>query len=71
MVQEMQKCRRLSEMIKLFKRMPRGLTPLYDQMLQQIQHFEGLDRESCILVLSIVALGYRQACISNHTAWTI
>ncbi|KAL2801613.1 hypothetical protein BJX63DRAFT_169190 [Aspergillus granulosus] len=58
-VQEMQKCRRLSEMIKLLERTPRGLAPLYDRMLQQIQHFEGLDRESCILVLSIVTLGYR------------
>jgi hypothetical protein len=58
-VQEMQKCRRLPEMIKLVERTPRGLAPLYDRMLQQIQLLEDLDRESCILILSIVALGYR------------
>ncbi|KAL6229323.1 hypothetical protein BDW75DRAFT_103962 [Aspergillus navahoensis] len=58
-VQEMQKCRRLPEMIKLLERTPRGLTPLYDRILQQIQLLEDLDRESCILILSIVALGYR------------
>ncbi|KAL2859970.1 WD40 repeat domain-containing protein [Aspergillus lucknowensis] len=55
----MQKCRRLPEMIKLLERTPRGLTPLYDRMLQHIQLLEDLDRESCILILSIVALGYR------------
>jgi WD40 repeat protein len=58
-IQEMQKCRRLPEMIKLLERTPQGLTPLYDRTLQQIQRFEGLDRESCILVLSLVTLGYR------------
>jgi hypothetical protein len=58
-VQEMQKCPRSSKMLKLLERTPRGLTPLYDRMLQQIQSFDGLDRESCILVLSIVMLGYR------------
>ncbi|KAL4744307.1 hypothetical protein BDW72DRAFT_188824 [Aspergillus terricola var. indicus] len=58
-VQDMQKCRRLPEMIKLLERMPRGLTPLYDRMLQQVQLFDDADRELCILVLSVVTLGYR------------
>ena len=58
-VQEMQKCRRLTVMVELLERTPPGLIPLYDRMLQQIQLFEGQDRELCILVLSIVTLGYR------------
>ncbi|KAL6238457.1 hypothetical protein BDW75DRAFT_20823 [Aspergillus navahoensis] len=57
-VQEMQKCRRSAAMVEL-ERTPKGLTPLYDRMLQQIQLFDSLDRELCILVLSIVTLGYR------------
>ncbi|KAL3449638.1 hypothetical protein BJX65DRAFT_294642 [Aspergillus insuetus] len=59
MVQEMQKCRRSAAMVELLERTPPGLIPLYDRMLQQIQLFEGADRELCILVLSIVTLGYR------------
>ena len=58
-VQGMQKCRRSAAMVELLERTPRGLIPLYDRMLQQIQLFEGPDRELCILVLSIVTLGYR------------
>ncbi|KAL4900389.1 hypothetical protein BDW74DRAFT_170798 [Aspergillus multicolor] len=58
-VQEMQKCRRSAAVVELVGRIPRGLTPLYDRMLQQIQHFEEQDREPCILVLSIITLGYR------------
>ncbi|GAM33433.1 hypothetical protein TCE0_004r00321 [Talaromyces pinophilus] len=58
-VQEMQKCRRSAAMVELLERNPRGLVPLYDRMLQQIQLFEGADRELCVLVLSIVTLGYR------------
>ncbi|KAL4805677.1 hypothetical protein BDV18DRAFT_12049 [Aspergillus unguis] len=58
-VQEMQKCRRSAAMVELLERTPRGLIPLYNRMLQQIQLFEGLDYELCILVLSIVMLGYR------------
>ncbi|KAL4923657.1 uncharacterized protein BDV17DRAFT_296150 [Aspergillus undulatus] len=58
-IQEMQKCRRLTEMVQLLERSPRGLTALYDRMLQQIQLFEGVNRESCILILSIITLGYR------------
>ena len=58
-VQEMQKCRRSAAMIELLERTPRGLIPFYDRMLHQIQCFEGLDHELCILVLSIVILGYR------------
>ncbi|KAL4923044.1 uncharacterized protein BDV17DRAFT_25494 [Aspergillus undulatus] len=57
--QEMQNCRRSMAMVKLLEGIPRGLTPLYDRMLQQIQLFQGLDRELCILILSIVTLGYR------------
>ncbi|KAL4863058.1 hypothetical protein BDV12DRAFT_33997 [Aspergillus spectabilis] len=59
MVQEMQKCRRSAAMVELLERTPRGLIPLYDRMLQQMQLLEGADRELCILVLSIVTLGYR------------
>ncbi|KAL4766966.1 hypothetical protein BDW60DRAFT_170629 [Aspergillus nidulans var. acristatus] len=58
-VQEMQKCRRLAAMVKLLEGIPQGLTPLYDRMIQQIQYFEDSNRELCILVLSIVTLGYR------------
>jgi hypothetical protein len=58
-VQEMQKCRRSEAIGELLERTPRGLTPLYDRMLQQIQRFDGLDRELCMLVLSIVTLAYR------------
>ncbi|KAL4788945.1 hypothetical protein BDV19DRAFT_44040 [Aspergillus venezuelensis] len=58
-VQEMQKCRRSAAVLKLVGGIPQGLTPLYDRMLQQIQDFEEQDREPCILVLSIVTLGYR------------
>ncbi|KAL2801694.1 hypothetical protein BJX63DRAFT_157636 [Aspergillus granulosus] len=58
-IQEMQKCHLLAEMIELLERAPRGLTPLYDRMLSQIQRFERLKRETCMLVLSIVTLGYR------------
>ncbi|KAL4951759.1 hypothetical protein BDW69DRAFT_186071 [Aspergillus filifer] len=58
-VQEMQNCRRSAAMIKLLKGIPQGLTPLYDRMIQQIQCFKDSDRELCILVLSIVTLGYR------------
>jgi hypothetical protein len=59
MVQEMQKCRRSAAMVKLLEGVPRGLIPLYDRMLQQIQDLGGADLELCILVLSIVTLGYR------------
>ena len=58
-VQEMQKCRRSAAIIKLLEGIPQGLIPLYNRMLQQIQSFEDSDRELCILVLSIVILGYR------------
>ncbi len=58
-VQEMQKCWRSAAMIKLLEGVPRGLTPLYDRMLQQIQCFGDSDRELCVLVLSIVTLAYR------------
>ncbi|KAL3468788.1 hypothetical protein BJX99DRAFT_265822 [Aspergillus californicus] len=58
-VQEMQKCRRSAAMVELLERTPQGLIPFYDRMLQQIQLLEGADRELCILVLSIVTLGYR------------
>jgi hypothetical protein len=58
-VQEMQKCQLLSEMIELLETAPRGLTPFYDRMLLQIQHLEQLKRESCMLVLSVVTLGFR------------
>ncbi|KAL4745554.1 hypothetical protein BDW72DRAFT_52920 [Aspergillus terricola var. indicus] len=58
-VQEMQKCRRSAAMVKLLEGIPQGLTPLYDRMIQQIECFEDSDRELCILVLSIVTLGYR------------
>ncbi|KAL3488608.1 hypothetical protein BJX62DRAFT_239831, partial [Aspergillus germanicus] len=58
-VEEMQKCRRSAAMVELLERTPKGLIPLYDRMLQHIQLFKGQDRELCILVLSIVTLGYR------------
>ncbi|KAL4769224.1 hypothetical protein BDW60DRAFT_210310 [Aspergillus nidulans var. acristatus] len=58
-VQEMQKCRRSAAMVELLNRTPQGLIPLYDRMLQQIQIFEGADRELCILVLSLMTLSYR------------
>jgi hypothetical protein len=58
-VQDMQKCRRSAAMVELLERTPQGLIPLYDRMIQQIRLFEGADRELCILVLSIVTLGYR------------
>jgi hypothetical protein len=58
-VQEMQKFARLAPMIKLLERTPQGLAQLYGQMLQQIQSLEEQDRESCILILSIITLGYR------------
>ncbi|KAL2826365.1 WD40-repeat-containing domain protein [Aspergillus pseudoustus] len=59
MVQEMQKCRRSAAMVELLEETPRGLIPLYDRMLQQVQDLGGTDRKLCILVLSIVTLGYR------------
>ncbi|KAL4919568.1 hypothetical protein BDW62DRAFT_199593, partial [Aspergillus aurantiobrunneus] len=58
-IQEMQKCQLLSEMIELLERAPRGLAPFYNHMLLQIQCLERLKRESCMLVLSVVTLGYR------------
>ncbi|KAL2808027.1 hypothetical protein BJX63DRAFT_436478 [Aspergillus granulosus] len=58
-VQEMQKCKHLSAMVEVLEKTPRGLTPLYDRMLQQIQLLEGLDRDLCILVLSIALFAYR------------
>ncbi|KAH8430992.1 uncharacterized protein LDX57_008653 [Aspergillus melleus] len=58
-VQEMQKCQRSAAVVELLERTPRGLIPLYDRMLQQILRFDGLDRDLCILVLSIVTLVYR------------
>jgi WD40 repeat protein len=58
-VQEMQKCRRSAAIVELLERTPQGLIPLYNRMLQQIQLFKGQDHELCILVLSIVTLGYR------------
>lgn len=58
-IQEMQKCQLLPEMIELLERAPRGLTPFYNRMLLQIQRLERLKRESCMLVLSVVTLGYR------------
>ncbi|KAL3456946.1 nucleoside phosphorylase domain-containing protein [Aspergillus heterothallicus] len=58
-VEELQKCRRLTAMVELLERTPQGLIPLYDRMLQHIQLLKDLDRESCILILSIVVLGYR------------
>ncbi|KAL3428669.1 hypothetical protein BDV09DRAFT_201363 [Aspergillus tetrazonus] len=58
-VQEMQKCRRSAAIVELLERTPQGLIPLYDRMLQQIQLFQGQDHDLCILVLSIVTLGYR------------
>ncbi|KAL4748726.1 hypothetical protein BDW72DRAFT_147964 [Aspergillus terricola var. indicus] len=62
-VQEMQNCRRSPAIIKLLEGIPQGLTPLYDRMIQQIQCFEDSDRELCILVLSIVMLGYQPPCL--------
>ncbi|KAL4766705.1 WD40-repeat-containing domain protein [Aspergillus nidulans var. acristatus] len=58
-VEEMRKCWCSAAMVELLERTPQGLIPLYDRMLQQIQLFKGQDRELCILVLSIVTLGYR------------
>jgi Cdc6-like AAA superfamily ATPase len=58
-VQEMQKHRLSVAMVGLLETIPRGLTPLYNRMLQQILLSESLYRELCILVLSIVTLGYR------------
>ncbi|KAL4748253.1 hypothetical protein BDW72DRAFT_156673 [Aspergillus terricola var. indicus] len=58
-IQEMQKCQRSAAIVELLDRTPPGLTPLYDRMLQQIQHFNGLDHELCILVIAIVILAYR------------
>ncbi|KAL4736902.1 hypothetical protein BDV11DRAFT_192895 [Aspergillus similis] len=58
-VQEMQKCQSSAAILELLERTPQGLTPLYDRMLQQIQHLKDLDRGLCILVLAIVTLGYR------------
>ncbi|KAL2818955.1 hypothetical protein BJX63DRAFT_429025 [Aspergillus granulosus] len=58
-VQEMQKCPHLAAMVELLEKTPQGLTPLFNQILQQIQLFKSPDRESCVLVLSIVTLGYR------------
>ncbi|KAL4995687.1 hypothetical protein BDV10DRAFT_126198 [Aspergillus recurvatus] len=55
----MQKCQRSAATVELSEKTPPGLTPLYNRMLQQIQRFQGLDREPCILVLSITTLGYR------------
>jgi hypothetical protein len=58
-VQEMQNCQLLAEMIELLERTPRGLTLFYNRMLLQVQRFERLKRESCMLVLSVAVLGYR------------
>jgi WD40 repeat protein len=58
-VQEMQKCQRSAAVVEVLERTPRGLIPLYNRMIQQIQLFEGADRELCTLVLSIATLGYR------------
>jgi hypothetical protein len=58
-IQEMQNCQLLSEMVDLLEKAPRGLTPFYNRMLLQIQRLERLKRESCMLVLSVVTLGYR------------
>ncbi|KAL2808652.1 WD40-repeat-containing domain protein [Aspergillus granulosus] len=58
-VQEIQKHRLSAAMVELLDTTPRGLTPLYDRMLRQILLFESLYQELCILVLSIVTLGYR------------
>jgi WD40 repeat protein len=58
-VEEMQKCRRSAAMVELLERLPQGLIPLYDRMLQQIKSFEDLDRESCILVLLIITFSYQ------------
>jgi hypothetical protein len=58
-IQEMQKCQHLSEIIELFEKAPRGLTPLYNHIFLQIQRLERLKRESCMSVLSVVTLAYR------------
>ncbi|KAL2782932.1 hypothetical protein BJX66DRAFT_147413 [Aspergillus keveii] len=58
-IQEMQNCQLLSEMVDLLEKAPRGLTLFYNRMLLQIQRLERLKRESCMLVLSVVTLGYR------------
>ncbi|KAL4767498.1 hypothetical protein BDW60DRAFT_147648 [Aspergillus nidulans var. acristatus] len=58
-VQEMQKCRRSLAIVELLEGLPQGLTPLYNRMLQQVQHFEDQDCKSCMLALSIVTLAYR------------
>ncbi|KAH8431009.1 uncharacterized protein LDX57_008670 [Aspergillus melleus] len=74
-VQEMQKCRRSAEMAELLERTPRGLIPLYDRMLQQILRFDNLNRDLCILVLSIVILAYRPlhlrelGCLASWNEW--
>jgi hypothetical protein len=58
-IQEMQNCQHLPEMIELLEKAPRGLTPLYNHIFLQIQRLERLKRESCMSVLSVVTLGYR------------
>ena len=58
-VQEMQKCQRSGSVMELLEKTPRGLTPLYDRMLQKIQDLQGVDRNLCMSVLSIATLGHR------------
>jgi hypothetical protein len=58
-VQELQKCRLLAGVTQVLERTPKGLNPLYDRMLQQIQKLEDKYRDICLLILSIIVLTYR------------
>jgi hypothetical protein len=58
-VQELQKCRLLGGVTQVLERTPKGLNPLYDRMLQQIQQLEDQYRDICLLMLSIIVLTYR------------
>lgn len=57
--EELQRSRLQRDMSRVLRRIPSGLTPLYDQMMQQIQQLEDDYPRLCILLLSMATLVYR------------
>lgn len=58
-VAELQKSQLQRDVSRVLKRIPKGLTPFYDRMMQQVQRLEDDYPQLCRLLLSIATLVYR------------
>jgi hypothetical protein len=57
-VQDLQEHSDPEKMLEVLRKVPQGLTSLYNRMIEQIQKREE-DRDLCLLLLSVVTLAYR------------